>query len=149
MKSLNRKQKKKIYENLLLPMAHFLATICPMRGAVGYRFPGYWICRKMSGIFPLVRGVESIYYSPLKTSKRWIYLRDLGWSRRLRLNAGCKEQKNHARPVAAGGRKLVIVLADFLLAQAACVRHPRWHLQCIAGHCFLRCSCVLCQGKPF
>ena len=24
----------------------------------------------------------------------------------------------------------------FILAQAACVRHPRWRLQCIASHCY-------------
>ena len=28
--------------------------------------------------------------------------------------------------------------ATLELAQAVCVRHPRWHLQCVAGHCYYR-----------
>ena len=31
-------------------------------------------------------------------------------------------------------------LMAFILAQAACVRHPRWRLKCVAGHCYNQLS---------
>ena len=34
LENLSIASKKRIYENLILPMAHFLATICPISGMV-------------------------------------------------------------------------------------------------------------------
>ena len=51
-----KKQKKKIYENLLLPMAHFLATICPhfVKNAAWCRGSPNWIVQYLNS--PLFQG---------------------------------------------------------------------------------------------
>ena len=56
----------------------------------------------------------------------------------LELDLGLHGEKPSWRLIAASMERYA-----FLLAQAACVCHPRWCLRCVAGHCYHKLSLLL------